>query len=123
MRAAFSLLLALLLLLEAAGVARAVGVGSMVHCCCGPHSVARTCACLRCPVKLRRAQASDHDHHEASLAPPGSCVPTVEADVLVVLATVPVPPSLADRTPAVMDDFIAIPPLAGLAADPSRPPP
>jgi hypothetical protein len=46
--------LAVVILLETGGVARALGGSARIDCCCGVHSSARGCHCRECPVKLRK---------------------------------------------------------------------
>jgi hypothetical protein len=121
LRVLVALLLSLLVVGESAGVARAMGAGSMIRCCCGAHAVARACNCLHCPVKLRRAHA--HDHAEPQLAARGACVPLGEEGVLVVVATLAPAPALA--VPRRAAPLAAAPPrtLHDRVTEPARPPP
>lgn len=88
------MLLASVMLLQSVGAARAMSMDS-VHCCCGTHSVARVCACLHCPIALKRQAQRAHVPDEETMVPVGACHPSVEDGALVVLATLPTPPSLA----------------------------
>jgi hypothetical protein len=117
-------LLALLIVGEVSGVARAYGPGSSVHCCCGAHLSARPCPCGACPSKrVRSAEGAAPAHsclgvgrdcNGASLDDPG---------VLVMLAALPSPPSLAARTDGGRLDFAAPARPTERALEPRRPPP
>jgi len=52
-------LLVLVVVGETSGMARAIGPGATVHCCCGAHASARPCPCPDCPVTLHRAAPHD----------------------------------------------------------------
>lgn len=121
-RALFALLLAMLVIVESAGVARAIGFRTMVSCCCGRHHVARPCHCLRCPSKLRAQPPAEHGA-EAAVHPLSACVPHGEDGVLTVLATEAELPVLA--APVDVSILTGLPLLALCSIDtaPSRPPP
>jgi hypothetical protein len=113
-------LLAALVLLEGAGVARALGHGADVHCCCGKHSVRKRCGCKSCPVVKKRASAESN-----RLAPARQCDGAGGSDAaLLVLAVPSSAPALA-AAPRAAGRLITTP----LAAprdrwlDPIRPPP
>jgi hypothetical protein len=117
-------LLALIVLGELSGVARAFGPGATVHCCCGAHASARPCPCPDCPAGVGRA---GRRHRPAT--PPvldgrncdGSHAD--DAGVLQVLAALPALPMLA-ALPVRRRDDLPIPlALHGRAPDPTRPPP
>jgi hypothetical protein len=114
-----ALCVALLVIGESAGIARAFDAGSRVDCCCGSHAIARACKCLHCPTRLRHA----HTHEAARLTAPDSCQPTLYDGLLAVTAVTIDPPTPAASTSYVrlvrVDE--AAPP--GVALDPVRPPP
>jgi hypothetical protein len=66
-----------LVLLESAGIARALGEASWIECCCGKHSRARPCGCTSCPALRKRTpegtgvsgldSCGDHELQEAAL--------------------------------------------------------
>jgi hypothetical protein len=118
-RGAFAIFIALLLVIESAGVARALGEGSMVECCCGSHSIARACKCSHCPIRLR------HDGHRehARIDAPSPCVAHAHDGLLVVTATLPSSPALATPSclPASAPDVAPVP--RSVTLDPARPPP
>ena len=92
-RRALAVLVTILIVMESAGVAQAVGSGATVHCCCGPHSAARKCRCSSCPVVKRRERGKT----TARLAAGGDCdARSGDGARLVTLAVPPAPlPSLA----------------------------
>src|SRR5687767_5725650 len=53
-----ALLLALLVLVEGAGVARALSSVEAIECCCGKHDAHRACKCKACPILKKRAHAA-----------------------------------------------------------------
>ena len=118
------LLLVVVVLGEASGVARAFGPGSSVHCCCGTHSAARPCPCPDCPVTLHRA--APRDVGDARLAAGHDCNGSAadEVGVLTMLAVAP-HTMLAVAAPAPIGAaHVAAPtPLVGRAVDVGRPPP
>ncbi|MCA1664522.1 MAG: hypothetical protein LC659_09670 [Myxococcales bacterium] len=117
-------LLVLVLVGETSGVARAIGPGTIVRCCCGAHATARPCPCPDCPVTLRRA--AQHDVGAARLTAAHDCSGADAGDpgVLAVRAIAP-----ASR------DFVTAPhprrfayvfvasPVRTRAVDIGRPPP
>jgi hypothetical protein len=117
-----AIFVASLVLTQSSGVARALNVGT-VHCCCGPHSVARLCACLRCPVKLKRAAQHSHGLDEDVVRPLGACAPSSEDGALVVLATLPIPPSLNEVDGLASSFLRTVRPLFGRQPSTPRPPP
>ncbi len=119
-RAALALLLCVLVVGESAGIARARGASSLVHCCCGAHSVARACRCLSCPLRLRHG----HPHDDARLGAADACPGgAVEADALRVAAVLPAAPRAPAREAgvALVAGVARRPPTISL--DPARPPP
>ncbi|MCU1278854.1 MAG: hypothetical protein JWM53_2400 [bacterium] len=118
------LLLALVVVGESSGVARAFGPGSTVHCCCGTHSAARPCPCPDCPVTLHRA--TPHDVGDARLAAGRDCNGSSadEVGVLGMLAVAPHAIFAALAPDAIGAAHVAAPsPLHGRAVDVGRPPP
>jgi hypothetical protein len=123
-RRAVACVLALLVLGEVSGVARAYGPGSSVHCCCGEHAAARPCPCAAC--LSRRVRSAD------GAAPAHSCLGAgrdchgVSADdpgVLLVLAALSSPPALAVRADGGRLELSVPRRLRGRAVDLRRPPP
>lgn len=117
-------LLALVVLGESSGVARAFGPGSTVDCCCGEHAAARPCHCATCPVtKLRTRSTDPADGH---VCPPRDCDGHTAGDpgVLRVLATpTPALPALAAPLAFARVVFAAPLPLRSRILDAGRPPP
>jgi len=117
-------LLVVLLVAESSGVARAFGPGSIVTCCCGPHSAARRCKCLHCPV----AQRDDHDHdHErggARIAAAQDCDGNAPEEAVLDVEALLITP-IAVPTPAAMSlrATWSLPELADRLTEPTRPPP
>ncbi len=124
LRRLFVCLLALVVIGETSGVARAFGPGATVHCCCGAHASARPCPCPECPVTLRRAPR--HDLGDARLTAPPDCDGADAGDpgVLHVVAVAPAPlPAVAAPAPSPRLAFAAPSRLFGRAVDVGRPPP
>lgn len=120
LRRSLATLLALLVLLEGAGVARALSVGGDLDCCCGVHSLLRRCSCKDCPVAMRGVRAVDGDRLSARR----ECAGSPEATVLAVSATAPPPPpSLAAPSPTATLAWPPSRPPAGLLLEAGRPPP
>jgi hypothetical protein len=117
-RRVIAVVLAMLLWGESAGIARAVAADGVVSCCCGPHSAARRCHCLRCPVGLHRDAPST-----TKLAPSSSCVGHGGEEALLVIATLPlhVPQLHAPSFIRIIAERAVTPPSATLRTD--RPPP
>lgn len=121
LRRALAILVAILIVAESAGAAQAFGLDSEVHCCCGPHSVARKCRCGSCPVSKRRKSDRGKLSH---LQSGGDCHPHGDSDGRLVplsdgafLPAAPLPPPARP---------LRVPPLSRLvsrAADGERPPP
>ena len=85
-----------LVLMESAGIARALSTCGTIECCCGPHSLARACSCHDCPV-LHPRRHPPHEHHVQA---PRECDSDGnDADVLLVIATMTVLPALGPRGP------------------------
>lgn len=123
-RLGLSLLLSLLVVGESAGVARAMGLGSTVSCCCGRHVIARPCPCSTCPARRRLVESSDgHAHASAAVIPVGTCMPSSEAGVLAVLATPTIAPAFF--VPRLVAELALETPLAlrSIAIETARPPP
>lgn len=123
-RALFACLLALVLLGESSGLARAFGPGTSVRCCCGEHQVARPCHCPSCPAtRSERTSLQPEEQHLCagrdcngdSLNDPG--VLRVLAPALERAALVFVPLASAHEMPA------APLPLRGRILELNRPPP
>ena len=116
--------LALLIVGEVSGVARAYGPGSSVHCCCGAHLSARPCPCAACPSRrVRSADKTGPTHSCLGVGRDCSGTSLDDPGVLVMLAALPSPPSLAvgDQVGRLV---LAAPPRPGeRALDPRRPPP
>ena len=111
--------LALLLVAESAGVARAYDACSITHCCCGSHSVARVCKCEHCPARRGKQISSEQGHLDA----PSDCVAHAQNDALVVTATlVSHAPRLIVAPLALLDAPRLLAPPS-LVLDPARPPP
>jgi len=111
--------LALLLVAETAGVARAYDACSITHCCCGSHSVARICKCEHCPARRGKQIGSEH----ARVGAPTECVTNAQNDALVVTATL----SEVPRAPwsSLLELVVAATPITppSLVLDLARPPP
>ena len=122
LRTLFALLLAGLVLVQGVGVARAMSMAT-VHCCCGVHSIARMCNCLRCPVKLKRAAQQAQVPDEETLRPVGSCSPSTEDGALLVLATLVERPRLSQRAPVEVALLSHARPLEDRPLETPRPPP
>jgi hypothetical protein len=106
--------LALLVLVEGAGVARALG-GESVECCCGRHDSHRACKCKACPVSKSRAQASTTrmDDHCDGHDDPGALAVVAEETIF---------PSLLPLA-AVAPVSVTPQPLASRLVEAGRPPP
>jgi hypothetical protein len=123
-RRAFACVLALVLLGEVSGVARAFGPGASVRCCCGAHASARPCPCPDCPagrVRSAKGAAPRHSCLGAGRHCDGSSAD--DPGVLLMLAALPAPPALAAAAGAGRLDFAAPLPPRGRGLDPRRPPP
>jgi hypothetical protein len=124
-RRVLACLLALLVLGEVSGVARAFGPGATVHCCCGGHASARPCPCPDCPAAVVRAPRAHGAPAQARLDGrncDGSST-TDDPGVLRVLAALP---ALSELSPAPVRgvvDFVPPVALSDRSPDPSRPPP
>jgi len=126
MRALRSLLacaLALLLVGEASGVARAFGRGASVACCCGAHFAARPCPCPDCPSSTQRAltRAPSGARVDAGHACDGAG--SDPAGVLQVLATLPAAPALAAAPAARPSVLVRRAEPRGRIVELDRPPP
>jgi hypothetical protein len=120
-RRTLALLLIALVVIETAGLAQAFGIDAMVHCCCGPHTAARKCRCLSCPVTRRHKRedvgsriATGGDCHNDQTSNDGRLIPL--SDPLI-------------RAPQAEPDFVGfvsefpIAQLRGRSRDVARPPP
>jgi hypothetical protein len=120
LRRLLAVALALLVLLEAGGVARALAADGEIDCCCGEHSAVRTCHCHDCPVARRGQQVREGDHLDSQRCGGGA----QDVGVLAVMAhALPAPPVLAgprlvSRTPVVRSLV-----RAGRLVEAGRPPP
>jgi hypothetical protein len=113
--------LAVLVLLESGGFARAFGGASMIDCCCGVHSSARGCHCKDCPVKLRKART---DLGAAQLGEDHECAGgNDDAGVLSVLAIFPTPPLVEAPAPRGTLPIAILRALHPRFVSPVRPPP
>jgi len=113
--------LALLVLVESGGVARALGAAALIDCCCGVHSSARGCHCKDCPVKLRRQRIQ---LGAAQLAEARECAGgSDDAGVLAVIAVVPAPPSVVAPAPRGLVPVPIVRVLQPRFVSPVRPPP
>ncbi|HEX9100948.1 MAG TPA: hypothetical protein VF997_02025 [Polyangia bacterium] len=124
MRRVLVCLLVFVVVGETSGVARALGPGATVHCCCGAHASARPCPCPDCPVTLRRAPR--HDVGDARLGAAHDCAGATAGDpgVLHVVAIAPrARLAVASSPPTGRLAFAAPSPLRGRAVDVGRPPP
>lgn len=93
-------LLALVVLGETSGVARAFGPGAIVHCCCGAHSTARPCPCPDCPVTLRRERPRDAGPSQLAAAHGCDGADASDPGVLHVVAVAPdLPAAVAAPSP------------------------
>ncbi|HEY1585947.1 MAG TPA: hypothetical protein VGH63_09690 [Polyangia bacterium] len=118
------LLLVLVVVVETSGVARAIGPGETVHCCCGSHAAARPCPCPDCPVTLRRA--APHDIGAAQLSAAHDCSGGDAGDpgVLAVRAIAPILAlAVAAPRPRRFAYVVASAPVRTRAVDIGRPPP
>jgi hypothetical protein len=115
-------LLAVLVLAESSGAARALTDGATVHCCCGEHAAARKCRCSACPVALRgKARHADGDRLAAARECHGE---PGDAGVLTVIALqLTAPFALAAPSPIGELSALEIDPLHGRLVDAGRPPP
>ena len=117
-------LLVLVVVGETSGIARAIGPGETVHCCCGAHAAARPCPCPDCPVTLRRARP--HNLGAAQLTAARDCSGGDAADpgVLAVRATAPEGVfAIAAPHPRRFAYAVATSPFGTRAVDVGRPPP
>jgi hypothetical protein len=112
--------LALLVLLETGGIARAMRAGGEIECCCGTHSAVRPCHCKDCPVVARRAphaeQCALHSHECDGQSDDGAGV----------LSTVAFPITSARPSPITFTTRVTLTPAIALIdrlTDPQRPPP
>lgn len=124
MRRLFACVLALVVVGEASGVARAMGRGARVRCCCGSHASARPCRCPSCPTT--RVRARSFDPTDGHLCAARDCDGDGAADpgVLRVLATpAAAPPAPAAPCPPRRLALAAPLPLRGRLLDAARPPP
>jgi hypothetical protein len=120
-RTALRVLLAALVLLEGAGIARALGHGADVSCCCGEHSSARKCDCHDCPVVKRRAPESPD---AAQLDEGRGCDGRASGDALLVMVALTPPPltlSILQAARAAAPPPLTLPPERLIEA--GRPPP
>jgi hypothetical protein len=118
-RRLLSAVLALLVLVEGAGVARALAAsGEGVECCCGVHDAHRACKCKACPVSKLRAHAAT-----TRLDQPRDCDGQDEPGALAVVA-LPLA-SFPSLLPVLQVSLVsaAVPLLAGRLVEAGRPPP
>jgi hypothetical protein len=104
--------MSLLLLVEGAGVARALS-GESIECCCGRHDAHRACKCPSCPIGKKRDATSRFARDCDGQDDPG---------VLAVVAVTPPSPSLV--APAAVE--VVAPALRALSdrtVEAGRPPP
>ena len=116
-RRLFALLVAALLLVEGAGVARALG-GDTILCCCGRHESHRVCKCKSCPVLAKRARVGTSRFAHAR-----DCDGHDEAPALSVLAIESVAPTVQRSEIARAHENPAAQPLVSRVVDAGRPPP
>jgi len=105
-------LLALLVLVEGSGVARAQP-GATIDCCCGRHGAHRACKCKGCPVSKARRSGYDHARDCDGNADPG---------VLAVVAVAAPAPSLLPPR-AVARVSVPVGSLSSRVVEAGRPPP
>ncbi len=118
------LVLALVVVGETSGVARAFGPGATVHCCCGAHASARPCPCPDCPVTLRRAPRHDLGDARLTAAPDCDGADAGDPGVLHVVAIAPAAPAaIGTPSPSRALAFAAPSSLCSRAVDVGRPPP
>lgn len=121
LRRLFVCALAVLVLLESGGAARAMSAIGQIDCCCGVHSSVRGCHCKDCPVKLRRAHT---DLGAPQLSAARECAGGGdEAGVLAVIAVFPAPPSIVAPAPAGVLPTPILRTLYARFVSPTRPPP
>jgi hypothetical protein len=118
---ALRVVLAALVLLEGAGIARALGHGADISCCCGEHSAARKCDCHDCPVAKRRAPQAPE---AAQLDAGRGCDGTPSGDALLVMVAL-TPPALSLSTLQAARAVVPPPPAPPLERliEAGRPPP
>lgn len=117
-RRCLALAVALLVLVEGAGVARALGGAESIECCCGRHDAHRACKCKACPVSKKRARGVN-----TRVDAGDGCDGHDEAGALTVLALPLVPPALPSLWASVEQPWMGVSRLLGRAADVGRPPP
>jgi hypothetical protein len=115
-----AMVLAALVLLEGAGVARALAsAGEWIECCCGRHDSHRACRCKACPVSKRRAHAAT-----TRLDQPRECDGDGDPGVLAVTALPIVAlQSISLSFPAIVLELPAVRPLLSRIVEAGRPPP
>jgi hypothetical protein len=113
-----ALAVALLVLVEGAGVARALGGAESIQCCCGRHDAHRACKCKACPVSKKRARGVNTRVDAAD-----GCDGHDEPGALVVLALPLAPPGLPSLLRSIDRPFARARRLFGRATDVGRPPP
>jgi hypothetical protein len=113
-----ALVLAALVLLEGAGVARAFAEEvELIQCCCGRHDSHRACRCKACPVSKRRAHAAT-----TRMDQPGDCDGQSDPGVLAVTA-IPAVEEISVEMAALAVAFLPIRALSGRILEAGRPPP
>jgi hypothetical protein len=112
--------LALLVLVETGGLARAMRAGGEIECCCGTHSAVRPCHCKDCPVVARRAphaeQCAVHSHDCDGQSDDGAGVLSTIA--LTTTQSPALAPTFTSRS-----TFTITSTLIDRLTDPQRPPP
>ena len=113
-----ALAVALLVLVEGAGAARALGGAESIECCCGRHDAHRACKCKACPVSKKRARGV-HTRVDAG----DGCDGHDEPGALTVLALPLAPPALPSLWATVERPWARARTLTGRGNDVGRPPP
>lgn len=114
------MLLAVLVLVESGGAARAFS-GALIHCCCGDHSAARPCDCNACPLKHRAVHEREGDHVEHGTP----CDGGGREQMLILVVTALTPPAIALAVPRAVRTPSLSPPAMppDRCTDAERPPP
>jgi|SRR5581483_1239105 len=119
MRRILACALALLVLVETGGAARAMRAGGEIECCCGTHSALRPCHCKDCPVIARR-----HPHAEQCALHGEHC--DGQTDDSGILSTIAFPITFALTLPITTTStptHTTTSTLISRLSDPQRPPP
>jgi hypothetical protein len=121
-------LAALLIALEASGVASAFDAGPVVECCCGEHGIENPCGCPDCPggrTQFGASAVTAETPAEDEVARFQPCHRHIQERVLTVTPSLPPPARMRLLPPGTPAKWLepAIARLQDRLPDASRPPP